>query len=147
MEEEIQICVKCNIEQPITNFGRYKDNRKSQQIFRRRKSCNKCRRKYQNIRYENNPEVKEKMKINAHIHRIEKFYKISYEEYKILKEDTNNICNICKIKVDKTLNLDHCHKTGKIRGFLCWSCNIGLGKFRDNIGYLTNAIEYLRKNT
>jgi hypothetical protein len=39
--------------------------------------------------------------------------------------------------------LDHNHGTGEFRGFLCDSCNTGLGKFRDDPDLLARAIEYL----
>ncbi len=39
--------------------------------------------------------------------------------------------------------LDHEHDTGKFRGWLCHSCNTGLGLFRDSETNLKNAIKYL----
>ena len=39
--------------------------------------------------------------------------------------------------------LDHNHGTGEFRGFLCDSCNTGLGKFRDDPDLLARAIDYL----
>jgi len=53
----------------------------------------------------------------------------------ILKEDDfiklhnekGSSCNICGvILTHKSLSLDHCHTTNKIRGFLCDKCNLGL---------------------
>ena len=32
----------------------------------------------------------------------------------------------------KELCVDHCHKTGKIRGLLCFACNSGIGHLKDN---------------
>lgn len=46
----------------------------------------------------------------------------------------------------RVLGLDHCHKSGKIRGLLCGNCNVGLGHFKDNIWLLYNAIIYLQKD-
>ena len=40
-------------------------------------------------------------------------------------------CECCGVPREK-IELDHCHETGKFRGFLCGSCNITIGKFGDN---------------
>jgi len=65
----------------------------------------------------------------------------------------NGVCAICfKAETRKyrngtiaRLSIDHNHKTGKIRGLLCSNCNIGLGNFKDNIEFLSNAKTYLNK--
>jgi hypothetical protein len=41
--------------------------------------------------------------------------------------------------------LDHCHKTGKLRGLLCSGCNLGVGIFKDDPALLYAAISYLEK--
>ncbi len=51
-------------------------------------------------------------------------------------------CAICN-KTKKLLHVDHCHETGKVRGLLCYNCNNGLGRFKDNIEFLKTAINYL----
>jgi hypothetical protein len=57
----------------------------------------------------------------------------------------NGCCAICNRpeSTDKALSLDHCHKTGEIRGLLCQGCNLGLGWFRDSPETLKAASEYL----
>jgi hypothetical protein len=75
-----------------------------------------------------------------------KRYGISLEHYNTLLQNQNNECKICKTKNgthNKRLAVDHCHKTGGIRGLLCLNCNQGLGKFKDNIELLDVAREYL----
>lgn len=59
--------------------------------------------------------------------------------------DQKNACAICKspFRNAKDTHVDHCHSTGAIRGILCMECNTGLGKFKDNIGLLLTAIDYL----
>ena len=51
-------------------------------------------------------------------------------------------CPICEGDSPKWY-LDHNWKTGEFRAWLCNSCNIGLGQFRDNIDLLNKAIAYL----
>jgi len=70
--------------------------------------------------------------------------KISSQERKKILSEFSGFCNICNNKIKKT-NIDHCHKTGNIRGVLCRNCNFGLGYFKDNIDFLSNAIKYLNK--
>lgn len=51
-------------------------------------------------------------------------------------------CTICGV-FGKSLAVDHCHKTGKIRGVLCFDCNLGLGKFKDDPDLLEFARIYI----
>ncbi len=39
--------------------------------------------------------------------------------------------------------IDQDPKTGKVRGLLCFDCNAGLGKFRDDWGLLLKAASYI----
>jgi hypothetical protein len=54
-------------------------------------------------------------------------------------------CEICQRPADP-LHLDHDHATGRIRGWLCYNCNHGLGSFRDSIPNLKAAITYLENS-
>mgnify|MGYP000848115552 CR=1 FL=1 len=51
-------------------------------------------------------------------------------------------CDNCSkdIITTKTLQLDHCHLTGKFRGWLCKECNISLGNLGDSIEGLFKTI-------
>jgi hypothetical protein len=73
-------------------------------------------------------------------------YNITFDEYSALLEGQNSCCAICKKKpTNKHLAVDHCHKTGKIRGLLCNSCNRAIGLMKDDITLLKNSIKYLTK--
>lgn len=73
-------------------------------------------------------------------------YGITLEQYNELLAKQKGICAICKEPSPngKRLCVDHCHKTGKVRGLLCDICNKGVGHFRDNSEYLRAAINYLK---
>lgn len=68
---------------------------------------------------------------------------------KMLKRQ-KGVCALCKKepsgKRTKVLQVDHDHKTGKIRGLLCNECNTALGRLGDNIKGLMRAINYLKKS-
>lgn len=53
-------------------------------------------------------------------------------------------CALCD-EIPKVLVVDHCHETGVIRGMLCIRCNLGLGRFGDNVEGLKRAIAYLER--
>ncbi len=77
--------------------------------------------------------------------RQSKAYGISKAEWDALYEAQNSVCAICsKPPGKRSLSVDHCHATGKIRGLLCNSCNGALGHLGDSIELMTKAIEYLK---
>ena len=51
------------------------------------------------------------------------------------------ICDICGNAAK--LSFDHCHKTGRFRGWLCQNCNAGLGMAKDSSQILSKMISYL----
>ncbi len=73
-------------------------------------------------------------------------YGISLQEYEEKLVQQGNLCAICGSHLPTTgplTHLDHDHKSGRLRAFLCTNCNRGLGSFKDNIQFLSNAIQYL----
>lgn len=47
----------------------------------------------------------------------------------------------------KRLALDHCHRTKRIRAFLCHACNGGLGLLKDDADLCERAAAYLRHHS
>lgn len=75
--------------------------------------------------------------------------KISPEDRQVLflkQEGRCAICNREESDFNRRLAVDHCHRTGVIRGLLCSPCNRGLGLFRDNPTRLVKASEYIVRN-
>lgn len=57
-------------------------------------------------------------------------------------------CELCgKIQTAKSLCLEHCHTTGKFRGWLCNSCNTGIGLLGDTLEHVKRAAEWLERNS
>lgn len=75
---------------------------------------------------------------------LKRTFGLSLEDYLEMKRKQEDKCKICKTFYTRTdLAVDHCHKTGKIRGLLCNKCNNGLGCYSDNIELMYAAIDYL----
>lgn len=72
-------------------------------------------------------------------------YGLSKEDYYNLLEKSKGKCNICDNLITKP-NIDHDHKTNRVRGILCHHCNVGLGNFKDSVKLLQRAINYLNKH-
>lgn len=73
-------------------------------------------------------------------------YGITPEEYAALLDRQLGRCAICR--ADSAggrggWHVDHDHNTGKVRGLLCHSCNLGLGHLKDDPALLRAAMEYL----
>lgn len=58
-------------------------------------------------------------------------------------------CAICGRPDERSrygrLHVDHCHKTGKLRGLLCQRCNRGIGWLLDSAELAERAAAYLRE--
>lgn len=123
--------------------------------------CNKCTYNYtkisrnrcrERVRISDNAHYARTRKRHLELMRIRKFG-VNAEQFNEMLKNQNNICAICKKPETviwksrneiKPLCIDHCHKTGKVRGLLCAKCNAAIGQFKDSIESLASAIEYLK---
>lgn len=100
--------------------------------------------------------VSEKYRETAWKAHLKRKYNLTINNYESLLVSQNYSCKICNsVKANREwktkdqridLFVDHCHKTGKIRGLLCNKCNVGLAMFNDNTFTLTSALSYLKEN-
>lgn len=129
-------------------------------------NCYECIRKYRAIyRSENRQYLREKSNISAKKNRpknrlkykdraLKMKYGITLDEYNIILKAQNFVCKICYKKETgkynngdiKSLAVDHCHKTKKVRGLLCENCNRALGLLKEDINIVQAVIEYLKGN-
>lgn len=74
-------------------------------------------------------------------------YGLTQTQYDLLLAKQEFVCAICKTDAPaaNVWNVDHDHRTEKVRGLLCSHCNWLLGHAKDDTGILTNAISYLQR--
>ncbi len=75
-------------------------------------------------------------------------FNMTLEDYNRMFVNQKGFCATCgrhQTEVGKTLQVDHCHKTGQVRGLLCFTCNAALGNVKDNTNTLKNMIKYLEE--
>lgn len=158
----MKTCSKCGQEKIETEF--YRDKQRPDGLTY---ACGECRRQYFKKWYDANPAlIKQIQTKNREKHKeyyssperkkkyriryIEKSFNISYHEYDKLYLEQSGLCAICNLPETSSkctyLAVDHCHKTGKIRGLLCNGCNRALGMLGDTLAGVEKAVEYLRKN-
>ena len=129
-------CSKCKISKSIEDFNKSKNSKNGVHHY-----CKTCLREFKNSRYNYS-----KSKLN----RIKFKYNLSKSELNDMYIKQNKTCKICEKEFDsvsehKGLYIDHCHKTGNVRGLLCKSCNSLLGYAYDNVNILQSAIKYLNR--
>lgn len=77
--------------------------------------------------------------------QLKRKFGMTIAEYDSLLESQGGACAICKkpCPTGRRLAVDHDHKTGAVRGLLCHSCNLGIGKLGDDPERLLAAAKYL----
>jgi hypothetical protein len=62
--------------------------------------------------------------------------------------EQNGRCAICSTTLREGRGgaaVDHCHRTGKVRGLLCSPCNTAIGKLREDPALFASALAYLER--
>lgn len=70
--------------------------------------------------------------------------KITEAQIELHNKTTN--CGLCYKEFTNDKVLDHCHKTGKVRGTICRQCNTSLGKLGDDIDLIIRKLRNYKKN-
>jgi hypothetical protein len=141
MEEKA--CIECGRIQPIEDFPlrptRYREKRPQYERNRKCRDCVNKRKREERKAKPPTPEQELRW-------RMREKYGLELEEYEVLVAAQNGLCAICKnppFESTGRLSVDHHHETGKTRGLLCATCNLGLGHFKDDPIRLMAAIQYL----
>lgn len=75
--------------------------------------------------------------------KLKQRYNLTLEQYDKMFIKQNGVCAICGVSLEYLkANVDHDHKTDKVRGLLCSKCNTFLAALDDK-AFLNKAIQYL----
>jgi hypothetical protein len=139
----MKACTKCKLQKPSSQF-----NKKTSSKDGYRGECRVCQKYEANLRYLRDPKShKEKVRVNQRVYTAKKFG-LTLGDLDAMYTQQNSSCAICGISEQehgKYLAIDHCHKTGKVRGLLCMPCNTALGNFKDDTYVISKAIKYLER--
>lgn len=136
---ETKLCMDCKEVKPLSEFYRHRVY-KGKQYYQA--YCKPCTSKQSLVRAKTPKAIRTQK--NWY---LKKTYGITLDEYEVLADKQNNACAICgkECATGKMLAVDHNHKTGKVRGLLCFSCNIAIGHLAVDDGpeLLSKAINYI----
>jgi hypothetical protein len=79
---------------------------------------------------------------------VKQFYGLTLEDVQALRARQGHRCPICDEPLDPPDDqaaIDHCYRTGLVRGVLHPICNVGLGHFSDDPQRLRRAASYLEE--
>ena len=95
-------------------------------------------RKKDKLYYANNKEKERERKFKQK-------YNLSLDEYNAMLKNQDNKCLICgnELKDKQKIHIDHCHKTGKVRGILCARCNTRLELVENHPEIIQSMFTYL----
>jgi hypothetical protein len=128
--EEDRVCIRCHVEQPITQF--------TLRGSRRELVCRKCRAQRQRA-YRDSLSAERRI-LDRHAMRGWRFG-LSPNFVAAMLADQDGRCAICSVELmsgrkgSERACLDHDHQSGKPRAFLCGSCNSRLGHFETVQGF------------
>lgn len=132
-----RVCTTCKVSKKLTEFHKHKKCK-----YGVNSVCKICDSIESRNWREKNKELIPTKKRN---YLMKARYGTTVENYELMFQRQGGICLICKKSQKRRLDVDHSHKTGKIRGLLCRRCNIALGLLDDNVSIIKNLINYLEE--
>ena len=150
-ENTFRECYTCGIHRHPSDFIRTGGWNGCKVRSRKCKECyNAARKNYYHEKLKYGAGMEKVVRYNRHRHLKDKFG-LTIEDFDAMLTAQNGVCAICSKEetapsVGVTLlqlSVDHCHKTGRVRGLLCRRCNNAMGQFEDSIELFWCAINYL----
>lgn len=139
-----KVCRRCLEEMTADKFGRNRWRKDGLNHYCKR--CNVLNTRESEKRH---PHLKARFIKSWHKNSIKREKKRSIKQrflresrFRPMFNQQDGRCAICGSQGVK-LCIDHCHKTGKIRGLLCNYCNTAIGSLFDDPEIMKKAIEYV----
>ena len=139
----MKTCKKCKIEKPLTAFYADKNSKDGKRL-----DCAKCKDASTYLWRATNKDYYNKTMREYHkkMYGTERLYRYNlaredYEKMLLLQENKCAVCKKLNPSKKRALAIDHCHKTGKVRGLLCYKCNRDMVVI-DDVDQLNKLIEY-----
>ncbi len=114
--------------------------------------CTECSRIKITAWKKKNPEKVKRWYKEYKLRNLEKVRKASRERRRAkdgLPAPTRPVPELCECcgrpSGARAMALDHCHTTGRFRGWLCWLCNSAIGKLGDTSESVGRAVDYLKR--
>lgn len=82
---------------------------------------------------------------------LQQRYSLTLDDYRRLLERQNGVCAVCEGppngpgSAKGRFHVDHCHRTGKVRGLLCGKCNTAVGLLNDDAKRAMRVARYLEE--
>lgn len=135
-------CTTCKKDKPLEAFQKRSHKMYGQTHY---KSCKSCRSYVSYKASSPEEQLKRRLKID---------YSLSIEDYQKMLSDQQGLCAICHqpetVKNSRNgsicrLSVDHCHRTGAVRGLLCQACNRALGQLREDPNIAKSLLKYIEE--
>jgi len=81
---------------------------------------------------------------------LKRNFGITIEQYNSMFASQQGRCAICDThssEFKRSLAVDHCHETGRVRQLLCHHCNTALGLLDDSIARVASVLDYLERHS
>ena len=120
LPEGVKRCSECRATKALNEFHKHRTQPDGLNTY-----CKDCRRRQ-----------------NAENH-LRRTYGLSVRDLAALVESQGGTCAICETRPAE--HVDHDHVTGRVRGVLCFPCNVALGHLKDDVALFRKAIGYLER--
>jgi len=76
---------------------------------------------------------------------LRRAFGLSLDDDDRMLAEQDGVCAVCgrEPRTGTHLHVDHDHDTGRVRGLLCFSCNVAVGQLQHEPGRILRAPEYL----